>query len=64
MDLTCTDYRKLFTIMDFQGPGDLWYFPPGFPHSLQATNQTEDGAEFLLVCLTSSCIQKTKLIVR
>ncbi|KAI0927194.1 hypothetical protein AcV5_007794 [Taiwanofungus camphoratus] len=31
------------------GPGDLWYFPPGFPHSLQATNQTEDGAEFLLV---------------
>ncbi|PCH42517.1 oxalate oxidase [Wolfiporia cocos MD-104 SS10] len=31
------------------GPGDLWYFPPGIPHSLQATNQTEDGAEFLLV---------------
>ncbi|KAI0926167.1 hypothetical protein AcV5_008697 [Taiwanofungus camphoratus] len=31
------------------GPGDLWYFPPGVPHSLQATNQTEDGAEFLLV---------------
>ncbi|CCM04232.1 uncharacterized protein FIBRA_06399 [Fibroporia radiculosa] len=31
------------------GPGDLWYFPAGIPHSLQATNQTEDGAEFLLI---------------
>jgi uncharacterized RmlC-like cupin family protein len=31
-----------------QGPGDLWYFPAGIPHSLQATNDTVDGAEFLL----------------
>ncbi|KZT66997.1 oxalate decarboxylase [Daedalea quercina L-15889] len=31
------------------GPGDLWYFPPGIPHSLQATNQSEGGAEFLLI---------------
>ncbi|OBZ72016.1 Oxalate decarboxylase OxdC [Grifola frondosa] len=31
------------------GPGDLWYFPPGIPHSLQATNESADGAEFLLV---------------
>lgn len=31
------------------GPGDLWYFPPGVPHSLQATAQNPDGAEFLLV---------------
>jgi oxalate decarboxylase family bicupin protein len=31
------------------GPGDLWYFPAGIPHSLQATNATVDGAEFLLV---------------
>ncbi|KAI0729961.1 oxalate decarboxylase [Fomitopsis betulina] len=31
------------------GPGDLWYFPPGVPHSLQATNQTEEGSEFLLI---------------
>ncbi|KAF7335580.1 Oxalate oxidase [Mycena venus] len=31
------------------GPGDLWFFPPGIPHSLQATNQTEGGSEFLLV---------------
>ncbi|KAI0073874.1 oxalate decarboxylase [Panus rudis PR-1116 ss-1] len=29
--------------------GDLWYFPPGIPHSLQATADLKDGAEFLLV---------------
>lgn len=28
------------------GPGDLWYFPPGFPHSIQGL---EEGCEFLLV---------------
>lgn len=28
------------------GPGDLWYFPPGLPHSLQGL---EEGCEFLLV---------------
>jgi len=27
--------------------GDLWYFPPGFPHSIQGLG--EDGCEFLLV---------------
>ncbi|RDB25886.1 Oxalate decarboxylase OxdC [Hypsizygus marmoreus] len=31
------------------GPGDLWYFPPGIPHSLQATNDDPDGSEFVLV---------------
>jgi oxalate decarboxylase family bicupin protein len=31
------------------GPGDLWFFPPGIPHSLQATDQDPDGSEFLLV---------------
>ncbi|KAG6815334.1 hypothetical protein H0H87_002813 [Tephrocybe sp. NHM501043] len=31
------------------GPGDLWYFPPGIPHSLQATGDDPEGAEFLLV---------------
>ncbi|KAF7317258.1 Oxalate decarboxylase [Mycena chlorophos] len=31
------------------GPGDLWYFPPGIPHSLQATNDSADGSEFLLI---------------
>jgi oxalate decarboxylase family bicupin protein len=30
-------------------PGDLWYFPPGIPHSLQATGDSPDGSEFLLV---------------
>ncbi|KAL0566965.1 hypothetical protein V5O48_015029 [Marasmius crinis-equi] len=30
-------------------PGDLWFFPAGIPHSLQATNDTEEGSEFLLV---------------
>ena len=30
--------------------GDLWYFPPGLPHSLQATNDSSEGTEFLLVC--------------
>ncbi|KAF9264373.1 oxalate decarboxylase [Marasmius fiardii PR-910] len=29
--------------------GDLWFFPPGIPHSLQATNDTEEGSEFLLI---------------
>ncbi|KAI0342831.1 oxalate decarboxylase [Trametopsis cervina] len=29
-------------------PGDLWYFPPGMPHSLQATADG-NGTEFLLV---------------
>lgn len=28
------------------GPGDLWYFPPGIPHSIQGL---ADGCEFLLV---------------
>ncbi|KAI0290364.1 oxalate decarboxylase [Russula brevipes] len=30
-------------------PGDLWYFPPGIPHSLQATADIPEGSEFLLV---------------
>ncbi|KAF8071551.1 oxalate decarboxylase [Lyophyllum atratum] len=30
-------------------PGDLWYFPPGIPHSLQATDDDPEGSEFLLV---------------
>lgn len=29
--------------------GDLWYFPAGYPHSIQAKNSTLDGAEFLLI---------------
>ncbi|KAG7087189.1 hypothetical protein E1B28_013170 [Marasmius oreades] len=30
-------------------PGDLWFFPAGIPHSLQATNDTAEGSEFLLI---------------
>ncbi|KAL0578999.1 hypothetical protein V5O48_002994 [Marasmius crinis-equi] len=29
--------------------GDLWYFPAGIPHSLQAKNTTTAGAEFVLI---------------
>ncbi len=29
------------------GMGDLWYFPPGIPHSIQGSG--EDGVDFLLV---------------
>lgn len=32
-----------------QSEGDLWYFPAGFPHSIQAKNTTQDGTEFLLI---------------
>ncbi|KIK54810.1 hypothetical protein GYMLUDRAFT_48363 [Collybiopsis luxurians FD-317 M1] len=31
------------------GPGDLWFFPPGIPHSLQATGDDPEGSEFILV---------------
>jgi oxalate decarboxylase len=33
--------------IDDVGVGDLWYFPPGIPHSIQGLNP--DGCEFLLV---------------
>ncbi|KAI1797213.1 oxalate decarboxylase [Ganoderma leucocontextum] len=29
--------------------GSLWYFPAGQPHSIQATDDDDDGVEFLLV---------------
>ncbi|EJF64520.1 oxalate decarboxylase [Dichomitus squalens LYAD-421 SS1] len=29
--------------------GSLWYFPPGQPHSIQATGEDDAGVEFLLV---------------
>ncbi|KAH8118035.1 RmlC-like cupin domain-containing protein, partial [Phellopilus nigrolimitatus] len=34
---------------DTVNEGDLWYFPPGIPHSLQATDADPAGTEFLLV---------------
>ncbi len=36
-------------LFSFKEPGDLWYFPAGIPHSLQATGEDEGGSEFLLV---------------
>jgi oxalate decarboxylase len=36
---------KMF--IDDVDPGDLWYFPAGFPHSIQGLES--DGCEFLLV---------------
>src|SRR6187402_456474 len=36
---------KMF--IDDLGPGDLWYFPAGYPHSIQGLE--DDGTEFLLV---------------
>jgi oxalate decarboxylase len=33
--------------VDDVGPGDLWYFPSGIPHSIQGLDP--DGTEFLLV---------------
>lgn len=42
------------TFQDDVNPGDIWYFPAGIPHSIQALESTDlpgapDGCEFLLV---------------
>ena len=38
------------TFADDVGPGDLWYFPGGIPHSIQGLSADGvDGCEFLLV---------------
>lgn len=38
------------SFIDDVGPGDLWYFPGGVPHSIQGLpNADIDGVEFLLV---------------
>lgn len=43
--ITAVDQEGRNFIADI-GPGDLWYFPPGIPHSIQGL---EEGCEFLLV---------------
>ncbi|NMF00958.1 oxalate decarboxylase family bicupin [Aneurinibacillus aneurinilyticus] len=43
--ITAIDQKGQNFIADI-GPGDLWYFPPGLPHSIQGL---EEGCEFLLV---------------
>ncbi len=51
-------------LKDIQGPGDLWYFPPGIPHSLQATNQSSNGTEFLLVFPDGDFSEDSTFLVR
>ncbi|MCY9589689.1 cupin domain-containing protein [Paenibacillus chitinolyticus] len=43
--ITAVD-EKGRNFIDDVGEGDLWYFPPGIPHSIQGL---EEGCEFLLV---------------
>ncbi|MDF2648215.1 MAG: oxalate decarboxylase [Paenibacillus sp.] len=43
--ITSVDQKGRNFIADL-GAGDLWYFPPGLPHSIQGL---EEGCEFLLV---------------
>lgn len=47
-----------------QRQGDLWYFPAGQPHSLQATADDPAGTEFLLVFDTGSFDEDTTFLVR
>ena len=44
--ITAIDYDGK-SFIDDVGPGDLWYFPAGVPHSIQG--HEPDGCEFLLV---------------
>ena len=44
--ITCIDSDGKSFVTDVK-ESDLWYFPPGIPHSIQGLNP--DGAEFLLV---------------
>ena len=44
--VTALDYEG-GTFMDDLKKGDLWYFPPGVPHSLQGLSP--NGTEFLLI---------------
>src|SRR5260370_19565878 len=43
--ITCIDFDGKSFVTDVQ-EGDLWYFPPGIPHSIQGL--VPDGTEFLL----------------
>ncbi|PSR88464.1 hypothetical protein PHLCEN_2v5144 [Hermanssonia centrifuga] len=49
MRLEAGAVRELHWHQTAEGPGDLWYFPAGVPHSLQATAESTNGTEFLLV---------------
>ena len=45
--VTCIDFEGRAYVDDI-GPGDMWYFPSGIPHSIQAPPDG-DGCEFLIV---------------
>ncbi|PSR75561.1 hypothetical protein PHLCEN_2v9041 [Hermanssonia centrifuga] len=49
MRLEAGAVRELHWHKTAEGPGDLWFFPAGVPHSLQATTESTNGTEFLLV---------------
>lgn len=39
----------VFIVVPCKNASDVWYFPPGVPHSIQATSNNPQGTEFLLV---------------
>lgn len=43
--------------------GSLWYFPPGQPHSIQATDDDPAGCEFLLVFNDGSFSEDSTFLV-
>ena len=53
MGRRCREYRRTFSSSPAlnlaQSEGDIWYFPAGNPHSLQAKDTNPQGAEFLLI---------------
>lgn len=57
--LTNSKYLKLR-----QNQGDLWYFPAGIPHSLQATDSDPSGSEFLLVSASILLRKLTMIYVK
>jgi cupin superfamily acireductone dioxygenase involved in methionine salvage len=46
--LRLTAHHPMIT-ENWQKEGDLWYFPPGVPHSLQATDANPAGGELARV---------------
>lgn len=46
VDIFLYQIKNGVVVADLRTVGDVWYFPPGVPHSIQAFEQ---GAEFLLV---------------
>lgn len=52
------EYR---TFLDDVSEGDLWYFPPGIPHSIQGLE--DDGCEFLLAFDDGNFNENTTFLV-